>query len=733
MFTARRSTGYQQGRDVVKQLRDARRETMQLWIAIAIVLVLSAYRMATEMRPAVESFFASYTGLPVAIYILNGLFFWLLALLWIAYRRWRDALIAQQELEHVLMSISPDSLVVINRERVITMCSGQVEAMFGLKEKELLGKKTDVLYYDRRLRGEKGEIAARLERFGFHVGYATGKRIDGGTFPLEVITGTIRYQQGAVILMRDITERCNIEDALRHSEARFDLFMRYLPGFAFIKDSHGRRVYLNSNYERVLGWNISECIGKTDAELHNPELAKQFALTDAQVLSEARAVRYVTRLGDKGEERALLTVKFPIPASDEGAALIGGLCLDITEQEAAERERREIEHQMQQAQKLESLGLLAGGIAHDFSNLLMGMLGHADLALTKVVADDGARHHIEEVVASAQRAAELANQLLAYSGEGKFLLEVVNLSNVVEDLSGLLKVSITKKAMLHVNLDPALPPVECDATQIRQVLMNIIVNASDALENRPGTITVETGLARLSAEKLTGSANWGAALKEGDYVYVKITDTGIGMDEDTMSRIFDPFFSTKFAGHGLGLAAALGIVRSHHGTIRITSTPGQGSVFTVYLPSSTKPLTQPTTEKLAKSLWKGSGTVLLADDEDTVRDVATMMLEEIGFDVISVTNGREAVESARENGSRLSVILLDLTMPAIGGVEAYHAIRAFNSGIPIVLSSGYNKEDDVAVTAGIARPLFLKKPYRLDAMRAVFKRALEEPVVTAVS
>jgi two-component system cell cycle sensor histidine kinase/response regulator CckA len=507
--------------------------------------------------------------------------------------------------------------------------------------------------------------------------------------------------------------------------------MRYLPGFAFIKDSHGRRVYLNSNYERVLGWNIPECIGKTDAELHNPELARQFALTDAQVLSESRAVRYITRTHEKGEDRALLTVKFPIPASDRGSALIGGLCLDITEQEAAERERREIEHQMQQAQKLESLGLLAGGIAHDFNNLLMGMLGHADLALTKVGGDDGARHHIEEVIASAQRAAELANQLLAYSGEGKFLLEVVNISRVVEDLGGLLKVSITKKAMLRVNLDPAVLPVECDATQIRQVLMNIIVNASDSLENKPGTITVETGSAHLPADDFSGAATFGAALKTGDYVYVKITDTGIGMNEGTLSRIFDPFFSTKFAGHGLGLAAALGIVRSHHGTIRIKSTPGKGSVFTVYLPASTLPLTQVTPEKHGKLLWKGSGTLLLADDEDTVRDVATMMLEEIGFEVISVTNGREAVDAARENGHRLRAILLDLTMPTIGGVEAYHAIRSFNSTIPIVLSSGYNKEDDVAEASGVTKPLFLKKPYRLDAMRSVFKRALAESVVTA--
>jgi len=712
---------------MIRHIRNIKREAMQLWIAIGIVLVLSAYRLTAEMLSEVESFFAAYTEVPVALFILNGLFFWLLGLLWIAYRRWREALLGQKELEHVLMSISPDSLVVINRDRVITMCSGQVEAMFGLKEKDLIGQKTEILYFDRRLRGEKGEIATRLEKFGFHVGYATGKRRDGSTFPLEVITGTIREQQGAVILMRDITERCNIEDALRHSEARFDLFMRYLPGFAFIKDSNGRRVYMNSNYERVYGWSIPECIGKTDTDLHGPDLARQFAVTDAQVLEEKRAVRYITRMERKGTEMALLTVKFPIPATEGGETMVGGLCLDVTEQEAAERERRKIERQMQQAQKLESLGVLAGGIAHDFNNLLMGMLGHADLALTRAGADDGVRRHIEEVVSSAQRAAELANQLLAYSGEGKFLLEVVNLSDVVEDLSGLLKVSVAKKALLHVNLDRALPPVECDATQIRQVLMNMIVNASDALENKPGTITVETGTVRRTAKDFAAMSAWGAAMKDGDYVYVKITDTGIGMSEGTISKIFDPFYTTKFAGHGLGLAAALGIVRSHHGTIAIESTPGKGSVFTVYLPATDKPVTMSArAEQLADS-WRGSGTVLLADDEDTVREVASMMLEAIGFDVMCVENGREAVAAVKEHAHRLRAVLLDLTMPEIGGVEACHAIRMFNREIPIVLSSGYNKEEDVAAASGVSKPLFLKKPYRLDAMRSAFKRALTSP------
>lgn len=703
---------------------NAKRETVQLWVAVGIVLLLSAYRLTAEMMMHVELFFAAYTDYPVAVWLLNGLFFWLLAMLWIAYRRWRDALRAQVELERVLMSISPDSLVVINRDRVITMCSGQVKAMFGRSEKELIGEKTDILYFDRRIRGEKGEIASRLEQFGFHVGYATGRHVDGSTFPLEIITGMIRFQQGAVVLMRDITERFNIEEALRHSEARFELFMRYFPGFAFIKDSAGRHVYLNKNYERVFGWNLAESIGKTDEELRSPEIAKQFAETDAKVLGEQKATKYIMRMPDKKGERSLLTVKFPIPASERESMMIGGLSLDVTDQEAAERERRKIEQQMQQAQKLESLGVLAGGIAHDFNNLLMGMLGHADLALTHGGGEPKVRRHIEEVVASAQRATELANQLLAYSGEGKFIIEVVNLSDLVEQLGSLLRVSVDKKAQLQVELADDLPTVECDPTQIRQVVMNLIVNASDALENQPGVITLKTGLQHKTPEDFSKSTFLKSIPEEGDYVFVEVSDTGVGMDEETLSKIFDPFFTTKFAGHGLGLAAVQGIVRSHHGVVSIESTVGKGTVFTVYLPASDKALTSGRETLPIDDDWRGEGTVLLAEDEDIVREVASMMLGVLGFNVVCVENGKEAVAAAQNTQNDFKAMVLDLTMPEMGGVEAFHEIRKFNKTVPVILSSGYNKEENSADLEDGSPPLFLKKPYRLDVMRQVLRMAL---------
>lgn len=525
--------------------------------------------------------------------------------LWIAYHRWQTAVFQKRELERVLTSISPDSLVVINRNRVITMSSGQVESMFGYKRKQLLGKTTDTLYFDRRVRGERGEIAKRLEKFGFHVGYATGKRRNGDTFPLEIITGTMQGQHGAVILMRDITERRHTKNALRESEKRFELFMRYLPGCAFIKDADGKAVYMNPYFERIYGWSISDCLGKRDEDLYPHDLAERFAKTDARVLRENRDIRYVARLYQQGVPRAMLTYKFPIPAQpDAGRSIIGGIALDITEQEDAETERRKIQAQMQ------------------------------------------------------------------------------------------------------------------------QIIMNLVVNASDALEDKSGHIVVSTGVTHRTTADFT-DIYLDAKLPEGQYVYLSVRDTGIGMSQATRDRIFDPFFTTKFTGHGLGLAAVMGIVRGHKGAVAVESNVGKGSTFTVYLAATHEKPTAKNTPTTKSETWRGRGTVLVADDETTVRNVAKMMLESIGFNVVGVANGREAVDMFSDDQPRFNVILLDLTMPELGGMEAYHEIRKIAPNIPIILSSGYNKQNEIEALPDASPPAFLKKPYRLDSMRAIFKATLE--------
>jgi two-component system, cell cycle sensor histidine kinase and response regulator CckA len=700
------------------------RESGHLWFAIWIILALSAYRLTTQCIIPLQRFFEQHTSVPMADILSNGLFFWLLLLLWLAYRRWRDSLYRQHELERVIASISPDVLIVIGEDRTIVMCNGAIKAMFGYTEDEVVGQKTDLLYFDRRVTGEKHEIFKYLQKVGFHVGNATGRRRDGTTFPLEIITGNISDSDGVVALVRDITERRNVETALRESEERFALFMRHLPAGASIKGPDGKHLYINEYFQEAFGWELPQCAGMKDEDLFPRALAKALAEQDAVSISEGHVVQGAHEIPLRGETHTFEIYRFPILRRNQ-PPLLGGIFVDRTKQRRAEEEHRRLEIQMLQSQKLESLGLLGGGIAHDFNNLLAGILGYADLALNELPETSPAAKSISEVVDASKRAADLCNQLLAYSGEGKFVVEAVDISALVREMSHLLEVTISKKAKLKCHLAKALPAVECDATQVRQVVMNLIVNASDAMADQAGRITVSTFVRKCDREYLS-KTYLGESLSEGEYVSIEVTDTGCGMDEATKARIFDPFFSTKFTGRGLGLAAVMGIVRGHRGAIMVDSQTGKGTSFTVLLPASDKAYTKGVAVPRDEDDWMGSGTVLVADDEGVIRSVAATMLEKIGFSVVTARDGREAVDVFREHADEICGLLLDLTMPALGGVEAYNEMKKAGLKVPVIFSSGYNKKAEIKLLVGDEKLGFLQKPYQLTSVRREFRRLLQD-------
>jgi PAS domain S-box-containing protein len=398
---------------------------------------------------------------------------------------------------------------------------------------------------------------------------------------------------------------------------------------------------------------------------------------------------------------------------------------DVTDREQAEEERRRLEAQMQHVQKLESLGVLAGGIAHDFNNLLVGVLGHAGLALTEVEASSPAHDRIQQIQTTAQRAAELTNQMLAYSGKGRFVLQSADLSEIVGEMTHLLRTAITKNAEIVLDLDRALPAFDGDPAQIRQVIMNLITNASDAIGNSPGTITVQTGRMVVTPDDIRGA--WiGADLPEGDYVFAEVRDTGSGMDAATMARIFDPFFTTKFTGRGLGLAAVLGIVRGHKGGIKISSEPGSGTTFRVLLPSTTTPIAPAAAPPRPSAPVRVSGArVLVVDDEAGVRTIARESLKRAGFEVTTVNDGTEAIELlTADRGFR--VVLLDMTMPRMNGAECFRRIMELQPDLPVVLTSGYSAQDAVGRfgSAGIAG--FIQKPFMPAALVKIMHDAISE-------
>ena len=362
------------------------------------------------------------------------------------------------------------------------------------------------------------------------------------------------------------------------------------------------------------------------------------------------------------------------------------------------------------AQKLESLGILAGGIAHDFNNLLTGVLGNASLARMDVPSSSPAAQPLSQIETTAHRAAELCQQMLAYAGKGKFVTTQLDLSTLVEEMAQLLEVSISKTAVLKLDLARNLPAVRADPTQIRQVTMNLITNASDAMGDGSGVIAITTGTMNCDRQYLN-TTHLGEELKDGTYVFLEVRDTGCGMDQETQAKMFDPFFSTKFTGRGLGMAATLGIVRGHHGAIKIYSELGSGTTTKVLLPASEQPAATPKAHNALDPSWRGSGTVLIVDDEKVIRDLGARILGRQGFEVLKAESGAQALELFRAHTEEIAVVLLDLTMPGLSGEETFRELRRIRPDVRVILSSGYNEQDAIDRFVGEGLAGFLKKPY----------------------
>ena len=400
---------------------------------------------------------------------------------------------------------------------------------------------------------------------------------------------------------------------------------------------------------------------------------------------------------------------------------------DIRERLRMADERRLLQDRVQQAQKLESLGVLAGGIAHDFNNLLVGMLGNTSLALQEMSGDHPARQLVQRAESAATRAAELTRQMLDYSGKGRFHLEVVELPTVAKEMADLLEASISKKAHLAFDFDPAVPAVEGDPAQLRQVIMNLITNAADALAGEEGVVTLRTG--HMHADREWLDSTWLAeGLPEGDYAFLEVTDTGDGMDLATRQRMFDPFFSTKAHGRGLGLAATLGIVRSHKGAIRVVSEPGSGTCIRIVLPPAERVPSGRTAAPSPDPDWSGAGTVLVADDEPEVLRFVSRVLSRAGFEVVEATDGAEALERFVGGPDRFDLIVLDLSMPRMSGEEAFAEMRARRADVPVLITSGYDEQEALArfdrADAGIG---FLGKPYRVGELLARVRQLVDTP------
>jgi PAS domain S-box-containing protein len=386
-------------------------------------------------------------------------------------------------------------------------------------------------------------------------------------------------------------------------------------------------------------------------------------------------------------------------------------------------ERKAFQERLQKTQKLESLGLLAGGIAHDFNNLLTGIIGNASILLEDLPAGSPMQASLEDVVSAAGRAGALTQQLLAYAGKGRFVIEPIDLSALVREISKLIKTSLPKNAMLRLELASGLPAIEGDASQIQQLVMNLVINGAEAIgEGKSGSVVVTTGRQHVDETYLQQTLK-GDEIPTGDYVKLTVSDNGCGMSEATLARIFDPFYTTKFAGRGLGLAAAMGIVRGHKGALTVYSNPGEGSSFRVLFPvTGGKPMDK--RRAADENGLKGHGTVLVIDDEEIVLRTARSALEHYGYTVVVAENGKEGLETLLRMDKAVALVLLDMTMPVMSGEETLKRLRAVRPDLPVILSSGYNEGEATRTLPEKGLAGFIQKPYSASLLAEHVKIAL---------
>jgi PAS domain S-box-containing protein len=518
--------------------------------------------------------------------------------------------------------------------------------------------------------------------------------------------------------------------ALRESEERYRIVTEISRDAIEVVNEKGTTIYVNPAMEDVLGFTREECLDKPIEEwwdIVHPDDRDRVAEEYDRVVNKHETVYYAPMRCRRKDGRWIWIKAIATSyLSASGERCVLEVTRDITEEVEAEQHRHETAAKAKEARRLESLGLLAGGIAHDFNNILVAVLGYADLALHELSASSPARQMIKNVMKGGQRAADLCSQMLAYSGKRQLGVGAIALSEVVNEMSQLLEASVSKQAVLEYELAATLPAIEADATQLRRVVMNLIVNASEAIGNKSGVISVSTGTTECDSDDLSKAFFVGEKIFEGVYVYLQVSDTGCGMDEETKEKIFDPFFTTKFTGRGLGLATVLGIARAHNGAIELESEPGKGTIIRVLIPAVEQPAEALVRETPDPAAWRGSGTVLVVDDEEPVRAVASMMLENAGFNVRAAADGLEALEIFRKHQGDVVCVVLDLTMPNMDGEETLGELRRIQEDVKVILSSGYHEDDlrERLVEVGFAG--FVKKPYTSEALIEQLRQILEE-------
>ncbi|MDQ6663695.1 MAG: response regulator [Acidobacteriota bacterium] len=529
-------------------------------------------------------------------------------------------------------------------------------------------------------------------------------RPDGRVFE-RFTTNVAGY--GQLYVWRDVTEQRNNEEQRRRLEK---IVKTMKPGFTILSLDEAKVLATNQSFDEMHGYAHGELNGAPMADLYGGEPEEREAIAAAICEAAERDGFWEgeTR-GTKKDGTPFVSQVLVNLHTEDDKRILSMIQMDVAKQKRREEEAERIQKELLHTQKLESLGVLAGGVAHDFNNLLTGILGNASLAYELLPAASPLRSSLQDVMEASERAADLTRQLLAYSGKARFLVEPIDVSGLAGEVKDLVRLSIPKNVRLEINAAPDLPLVEADAGQLRQIVMNLVINGAEAMRGKPGGVRVSTGVQQLEDADIK-RAFLCDGITAGKFVYIEVQDAGCGMDEATRAQIFDPFFTTKFTGRGLGLAAALGIVRGHKGAIKVYSDLGKGSTFRVYLPAwEGEP--DPVQPRPEDQDLIGSGMILVVDYEDVVRRTTQNTLRHFGYEVVMAENGLEALNVFQKIGDRISLILLDMTMPVMSGEETLRQIRKIRPELPVILTSGFYEAEAMQRFAGKGLAGFIQKPF----------------------
>jgi two-component system, cell cycle sensor histidine kinase and response regulator CckA len=522
-------------------------------------------------------------------------------------------------------------------------------------------------------------------------------------------------------MAEDVTSMVEAVEKLKSSDRLLRTLIDAMNAGYIMLNEQGCILDVNDKYLSFLGASSpTELLGLPARKFVSERHLSQFYAEFARLLREGSARNVEIDLQGAGG----VVSPFEFNAKTEHTAngiRIHVFCRDITVRRRAIEERQAIERKMQETQKLESLGVLAGGIAHDFNNLLTGILGNASLASGEIPPDSKLHKYLEQIETASLRAADLCKQMLAYSGKGRFVIQKHDLGELLRDTVDLLRISISKRIELLFDLSTDEAPVMADATQLRQVIMNLVINASEAIAESGGSICISSGHTMLDM-KFLASAMSSPEIRAGRFGWFEVADNGCGMNPDVLGKIFDPFFTTKFTGRGLGLAAVLGIVRGHQGALTVESSSGKGTRFRVYLP-----LTEGRAESLGPQqlslAWRSEGRVLVVDDEETVRTITSRILESIGLTPVLASDGLEAVKKFQSDPT-IRLVLVDLTMPHMDGEETFREIRRMRPGTKVLLMSGFNEHEAMSRFVGLGLAGFVQKPFNVSQLTTHVREAL---------